>query len=68
MPAVLKKLSVLFYLYSLLPDELPPSPFSVLAEPVPAWLSVPGFLIFTALVMLAAGLRIRRMEIAYASD
>jgi ABC-type transport system involved in multi-copper enzyme maturation permease subunit len=68
LPAVLKKLSVLFYLYSLLPVELPPSPFSVLAEPVPAWLSVPGFLIFTALVMLAAGLRIRRMEIAYASD
>ena len=68
MPALLKKLSVVFYLYSLLPVELPPTPFSVLAEPVPAWLSIPGFLIFTGVVLVAAGFRIRRMEIAYGSD
>jgi ABC-type transport system involved in multi-copper enzyme maturation permease subunit len=68
MPALLKKVSVIFYLDSLLPVALPPSPFSVVAEPVPAWLAVPGFLLFTAATLVVAGLRIRHMEIAYTAD
>ena len=68
MPAVLKKVSVIFYLDSLLPVALPPSPFSVVAEPVPAWLAVPGFFLFTAATLVVAGLRIRHMEIAYTAD
>jgi len=68
LPALLKKVSVIFYLESLLPIQLPGSPFAVIAEPVPAWLAVPGFLLFTAATLVVAGLRIRRMEIAYSSE
>jgi hypothetical protein len=40
----------------------------VLAEPTPAWISIPSLLIFTAIVLVLAGLHIRRMEISYAGD
>jgi hypothetical protein len=40
----------------------------VAVEPTPAWISVPGLLIVTALVLFAASRRIRRMEISYGSD
>jgi hypothetical protein len=43
-------------------------PFAVLAEPTPAWISIPSLLIFTAIVLALAGLHIRRMEISYAGD
>jgi hypothetical protein len=38
------------------------------AEPTPAYIAIPGLLIVTALVLIAAGSRIRRMEIRYGSD
>ena len=45
LPALLKKISVIFYLRSLCPVEVPvPPPFSVMvidADPTPAWLAVP---------------------------
>ena len=68
LPALLKKISVIFYLDSLLPVDLPQGVFAVVAEPVTAWLAVPGFILFTALTLLAASLRIRHMEISYAAD
>jgi len=68
LPALLKKVSVIFYLKSLLPLTVDEGPFAVIADPAPAWLAVPGLLIFTAAVLVAAGLSIRRMEIAYGSD
>jgi hypothetical protein len=68
LPALLKKISVIFYLKSLLPVTLDEGPFAVIADPVPAWLAVPGLLVFTSAVLLAAGLRIRRMEIVYGAD
>jgi hypothetical protein len=40
----------------------------VLAEPTPAWISVPSLLIFTALTLVLAGLHIRRQEISYAGE
>jgi hypothetical protein len=43
-------------------------PFAVLAEPTPAWISVPSLFIFTAVILFLAGLQIRRMEISYAGD
>jgi hypothetical protein len=43
-------------------------PFAVVAEPTPAWISIPGLLIVTALVLIGAGYRIRRMEVRYGSD
>ena len=68
LPPVLKKVSVIHYLHSLTPVPIANSPFAVLAEPTPAWVSVPSLFIFTALVLALAGLHIRRMEISYAGE
>jgi hypothetical protein len=59
---------VIHYLNSLVPVPLSEGPFAVVAEPTPAWISVPGLLIVTVLVLFAASRRIRRMEIRYGSD
>jgi len=68
LPVLLKKFSVIFYLQSLLPIGIDVGPFAVIAEPASPWLAIPGLLLFTAAMLAAGGLRIRRMEIAYGSD
>jgi hypothetical protein len=68
LPPLLKKISVIHYLNSLVPVPISEGPFAVVAEPTPAWISIPGLLIVTTLVLMAAGTRIRRMEIRYGSD
>lgn len=68
LPPLLKKMSVIHYLHSLVPVPPPSGPFAVLAEPTPAWISVPSLLIFTALTLVLAGLHIRRQEISYAGE
>ena len=68
LPPLLKKISVIHYLNSLVPVPLSEGPIAVAAEPTPAWISVPGLLIVTALVLFLAGTRIRRMEVRYGSD
>ncbi len=68
LPPLLKKISVIHYLNSLVPVPIPEGPFAVLAEPTPAWISIPGLLIVTALVLILAGTRIRRMEVRYGSE
>lgn len=68
LPPLLKKVSVIHYLQSLVPVPVPEGPFAVLVEPTPAWISVPSLLLFTGVVLLLASLHIRRMEISYAGD
>ena len=68
LPALLKKISVIFYLKSLMPVPLDDGAFAIMADPVSAWLAVPGLVLFAALTILVAALRIRRMEISYAAD
>jgi ABC-type transport system involved in multi-copper enzyme maturation permease subunit len=68
LPPLLKKISVIHYLNSLGPVPVSEGPFAVVAEPTPAWISVPGLLIVTALVLILASTRIRRMEIRYGSE
>jgi hypothetical protein len=68
LPPLLKKISVIHYLNSLVPVPVSEGPFAVVAEPTPAWISIPGLLIVTALVLIAAGTRIRRMEVRYGSE
>jgi hypothetical protein len=68
LPPLLKKVSVIHYLNSLVPVPISEGPIAVAAQPTPAWISVPGLLIVTALVLFAASRRIRRMEIRYGSD
>ena len=68
LPPLLKKLSVIHYLHSLVPVKMSEGPFAVLVEPTPAWISVPSLLIFTGVVLFLAGIHIRRMEIGYAGE
>jgi len=68
LPPLLKKLSVIHYLQSLVPVPMSDGPFAVLAEPTPAWIAVPSLLLFTGVVLFLAGLHIRRMEISYAGE
>src|SRR2546426_2925659 len=68
LPPLLKKISVIHYLNSLVPVPLSEGPFAVVAEPTPAWIAIPGLVIVTALVLFAAGTRIRRMEVRYGGD
>ncbi len=68
LPPLLKKISVIHYLQSLVPVPMSEGPFAVLVEPTPAWISVPSLLLFTGVVLFLASLHIRRMEISYAGD
>ena len=68
LPPLLKKIGVIHYLHSLMPVPMSEGPFAVMAEPTPAWISVPSLIIFTIIVLVLAGLHIRRMEISYIGD
>jgi hypothetical protein len=68
LPPLLKKISVIHYLQSLVPVPMSEGPFAVLVEPTPAWISVPSLLLFTGVVLFLASRYIRRMEISYAGD
>ena len=68
LPPLLKKISVIHYIHSLSPVPLSEGPLALVGEPTPAWISVPSLLGVTALVLVVAGLRIRRMEIRYGGD
>ena len=68
LPPLLKKVSVIHYLQSLVPVRMSEGPFAVLVEPTPAWISVPSLLVFTAVVLFLASRHIRRMEISYAGE
>lgn len=68
LPALLKKFSVIFYMQSLYPVPLPTQIFAIVAEPISAWLAVPGLLLFIVLLLAAAAWRCRRLEINYGDD
>src|SRR5215212_1461776 len=68
LPPLLKKISVIHYLNSLVPVPLNEGPFAVVAEPTPVWIAVPSMLLVTVCVLALAAYRIRHMEIRYGSD
>jgi ABC-type transport system involved in multi-copper enzyme maturation permease subunit len=68
LPPLLKKISVIHYLNSLVPVPMSEGPFAVIAEPTPAYIAVPSMLVVAGLVLLLSGYRIRHMEIRYGSD
>lgn len=69
LPALLKKFSVIFYLKSLCPVNVPlrglMALIAVEAEPTSAWLAIPGLLLVAALVLVYASFRVRKLEISY---
>jgi len=68
LPPLLKKISVIHYLNSLVPIPISEGPFAVVVEPTPAWIAIPGLLLITAVVLVLAGYRIRHLEIRYGSE
>jgi ABC-type transport system involved in multi-copper enzyme maturation permease subunit len=72
LPLWLKPFSVTYYLKPLFPVELPVEGisglFTVVAEPVPLWVSVVGLLAFAGLALAFACWRVRRLEISYSTD
>jgi ABC-type transport system involved in multi-copper enzyme maturation permease subunit len=68
LPPMLKKLSVIHYLHSLMPVPIPEGPFAIVSEPTSAWLTVPGLILVTIAVLVMSSVRIRRMEIKYGGD
>ncbi|HEX6044397.1 MAG TPA: hypothetical protein VFZ22_07905 [Pyrinomonadaceae bacterium] len=72
LPPLLKKISVVHYLNSLMPVPLSTAisegPLAVVAEPTPAWIAVPSMLLVTLLVLVLAAYRTRHMEIRYGSE
>jgi ABC-type transport system involved in multi-copper enzyme maturation permease subunit len=68
LPPLLKKVSVIHYLNSLVPVPVYEGPFAVVADPTPAWIAIPSMLVVTLIVLVIAAYRIRHMEIRYGSD
>jgi hypothetical protein len=68
LPPLLKKISVIHYLNSLVPVPVSEGPFAVVADPTPAWIAIPSMLGVTVVVLVLAAYRIRHMEIRYGSD
>lgn len=69
LPPLLKKFSVLFYLTSMTPVDVPArGPMAFLAQtadPVSIWIAVPGLLLVSVLAMVYAGIRTRKFEVSY---
>jgi ABC-type transport system involved in multi-copper enzyme maturation permease subunit len=68
LPPLLKKISVIHYLNSLVPVPVSEGPFAVIVEPTPAWLATASLIIVTALVLAAASYRIRHLEIKFGGE
>jgi ABC-type transport system involved in multi-copper enzyme maturation permease subunit len=68
LPPLLKKISVIHYLNSLVPVPISEGPFAVISDPTPAWIAIPSMLLVTLLILVIAAYRTRHMEIRYGSD
>ena len=69
LPALLKKISVIFYLQNLCPVEVPlPPPLNLVVvetDPTPVWLAVPGLLAVSLLLLLYTAYSAQQGEISY---
>jgi ABC-type transport system involved in multi-copper enzyme maturation permease subunit len=73
LPAWLRKVSILYYLRSMNPVDIPnlKGPGALLGavvEPVSGWVAVPCLLAITAVLLVLAARQLRRTEISYSSD
>ena len=72
LPPFLKRISVIHYLNSLSPIPvsavIKEGPLAVVAEPTPAYISIPSMLLVTLAVLVIAAYRTRHMEIRYGND
>jgi hypothetical protein len=78
LPALLKKISVIYWLQSICPVPMPAptgnnhnnfwSLFIVDIDPAPAHVAIANLLLIAAFVVVWAALRARRLEISYGAD
>ncbi len=68
LPPLLKKISIIHYLHTLSPIPMSEGPFATVVTTTSPWVSVPSLLLFTALVLVLAAVRIRKMEIRYGGE
>lgn len=68
LPPLLKKISIIHYLHTLAPVQMNEGPFATVVTATSPWISVPSLLIFTAVVLVLAAVRIRKMEIRYGGE
>lgn len=68
LPPALQKLSVVYYLQSLYPVVTSRGAFAIATEPAPAFIAIPGLILFTLAVLAVAGWKIRQMEVTYSAD
>ncbi len=68
LPELLKKISVVHYLESLMPIAIDKGPFALIVDPSPVWIAVPGLLALAALSLVFCALAIRRLQIRYESS
>jgi ABC-type transport system involved in multi-copper enzyme maturation permease subunit len=68
LPPLLKKISIIHYLHTLSPVPMNEGPLATIVDATPAYISIPSLIVFTALVLWLASVRIRRMEIHYGGE
>jgi len=76
LPAILKQFSVIYYLKSLCPVDIPVSPgtpafFALLvsnSDPISAPLAVIGVIVVASVALVVSGLQVRRLEINYTTE
>lgn len=68
LPPLLKSLSVVHYLSSLLPVPPALGPLAVMAQPVEPWLAVIALLIATLVLLALAVRKASRLEVTYAAE
>lgn len=72
LPSVLRKISVIYWLKSLCPVDVPAqgvlAVISVATEKSSAWVAIPGLLAVSAALLAYAALRIRKLEISYSTE
>ena len=65
LPEGLKRLGLIHYLLSLTPVKVPEGFLAILGEPLPAWVSIPVPLLFTAALLALSAWKVRRTEVDY---
>jgi ABC-type transport system involved in multi-copper enzyme maturation permease subunit len=68
LPAVLKKISVVHYLQSIVPVPIPLGPFAVITAPASLFTSIASLALFTLVVLIVNASFMRKAEINYVSD
>ena len=68
LPSLLKKISVVHYVISLCPVPVDMGPFALIVEPTPAWIGVPGLILFSSVLVGISALITRRTQIIYGKE